>query len=107
MNNSYNGRKVFDLCLIISILLFLLHLYYFCSSAAAQWGLMPGIALNVMIKIEDTGFFRYIWFSKLLALVFLALSLMGPAGRRDKKVGWESTVALISIGLMLFFVSAY
>jgi len=108
MNNIHvdNRRGIFDGCLAASVLLLLLHLYYYCCDAARHWGLMPDPALKVMEKIEDTGFFHHIGVSKLLAVVFLALSLFGPSGRKDKKFNVRVTAILLAVGLSLFFISA-
>ncbi len=104
--NTDNRRGIFDGCLAASVLLLLLHLYYFCSDTAAQWGLMPEGALKVMVKIEATGFFRHIGVSKLLALVFLGLSLLGARGRKNNQLDMRVTVGLVVAGLLLFFLSA-
>jgi len=108
MNNAYTDhrRGIFNGCLASSVLLFLLHLYYYCRAIVLHWGLMPDPALKVMVKIEATGFFRHIGVSKFLALVFLALSLLGPSGRKNKKFNAAITASLVMTGLVIFFISA-
>jgi len=88
--NSWDQRRVFDSCLTISILLLLLHFYYYCSDTFYRWGWMPSTAIFVLSKIAATGFFDHAWFSKLLSLVFMALVCWGPSGNRRGVIGGKS-----------------
>jgi hypothetical protein len=97
---------VFDLCLAVSIFLLLLHSYYYCAPAFSMWGLMPDTAVQILVKIEKTGLFRNIYFSKIWCLVFLALSLMGRTGRKSEKVKWTACLVYILIGAGIYFFSS-
>src|SRR5438445_10616409 len=102
--NRWDRRRVFDSCLTISILLLLLHFYYCCSDTFYRWGWMPSMASFVLSKIAATGFFDHAYFSKLLALLFMALALLGPSGYKSERIGWRSCAGLILAGVGLYFL---
>jgi len=102
--NSWDRRRVFDSCLTISILLLLLHFYYYCSDTFYRWGWMPSMAIFVLSKIAATGFFDHAWLSKLLSLVFMALAMLGPSGYKREHIGWRSYAGLVLVGMVLYFL---
>jgi len=102
--NSWDQRRVFDSCLTISILLLLLHFYYYCTDTFYRWGWMPSMAIFVLSKIAATGFFDHAWLSKLLSLVFMALALLGPSGYKRECIGRKSYAGLVLAGMVLYFL---
>ncbi|MDO6433054.1 YWFCY domain-containing protein [Flavitalea sp. BT771] len=106
INNTRDYRMVFDLCLAVSVFLLLLHSYYYCSHAFLMWQLMPDAAVEILVKIQKTGLFRNIYFSKIGSLVFMALSLMGRTGRKSEKVQWTTCLVYILIGAVIYFLSS-
>jgi hypothetical protein len=97
---------VLDLCLAVSVFLLILHCYYYCSHAFSMWQLMPDAAVKTLINIQKTGLFRNIYFSKIWSLVFLALSLVGRAGRKSEKVKWPVCLVYVSTGAGIYFLSS-
>lgn len=108
MNTGENEqalRKIMDMTRLISIVLLCLHFYYFCYTAFAEWHLTAGLTERLMGNIRKTGLFDNFHFSKLFALGFLVISLMGAKGRKDEKLGYKTAFAYIIAGLVVYFLS--
>ncbi len=58
-----------------------------------------------MSNIGNTGLFVNFHKSKLFALGFLFISLMGARGRKDEKLSYKTAVAYIISGLLIYFLS--
>jgi hypothetical protein len=58
-----------------------------------------------MSNIRNTGLFDSFHRSKLFALAFLAISLMGVRGRKDEKLSYKTAFAYIITGLLIYFLS--
>jgi hypothetical protein len=92
-------------CLILSIALLVLHFYYYCYTAFEQWHLTATLTDRLISNISNTGLFDNFHKSKLFALGFLFISLMGARGRKDEKLSYKSAVAYIISGLLIYFLS--
>jgi hypothetical protein len=90
----------------ISIFLLLLHFYYFDYDLFYRWGLTARIGDELLTHIWDTGLFANFTRSKLIALLFLGLSLLSSRGRKDEKVRYRRAAGLILGGVILFFGSS-
>lgn len=60
-----------------------------------------------MGNIRNTGLFNDFQTSKLFALGFLTISLMGAKGRKDEKLNYKTALAYIIIGLLIYFLSYF
>ncbi|MCG7752231.1 YWFCY domain-containing protein [Flavihumibacter cheonanensis] len=91
---------------LISLVLLFLHLYYYQYTAFQTWGLVSPFSDRLLENIHNTGLFRYFFISKALALVFLAISLLGGRGRKDEKMNYKIAIAYSLTGLLIYIGSS-
>ena len=103
--NEQALRKVLDMTRFISILLLVLHVYYFCYAVLEEWQLTHPLIDQLAGSIRGTGLFDTFHRSKGLALCFLFVSLLGASGRKHEKLGDGPGLACLLCGLLLFFGS--
>ncbi len=103
--NEQALRKILDMTRLISIVILIIHFYYYCYIAFAGWGLVSQFSDRLLGNIYNTGLFRSFHHSKLIALGFLAISLLGAKGRKDEKLSYKTAFAYIITGLLLYFFS--
>ncbi|MBS1532563.1 MAG: YWFCY domain-containing protein [Bacteroidetes bacterium] len=105
--NEQALRKILDMTRFISLFLLGLHGYYYCYGAFREWHLTATISDNILKNIVRTGLFHSFLTSKLMALGFLAVSLLGSRGRKDEKLNYKTALAYAIAGLCLYFVSYF
>ena len=105
--NEQGLRKIIDLTRFASIIILLLHFYYFCYRAFEQWEITSTITDRLMKNISQTGLFTSVFISKLIAAGLLIISLLGAQGKKDEKINKRSIAAYLLIGLLLFFGSSW
>ncbi len=105
--NEQGLRKIIDLTRIVSISILTLHFYYYCYGAFKQWQITSTITDRMLGNISHTGLFNNFHISKLIALGFLLISLIGAKGRKDEKLLYKNAFTYIITGLVLYFVSAF
>lgn len=103
--NEQALRKILDMTRLISIAILVLHFYYYCYTAFEQWHLTVTLTDRLMGNIRNTGLFNNFHTSKLFALGFLTISLMGARGRKDEKSNYKTAFAYIITGLLIYFLS--
>lgn len=103
--NEQALRKILDMTRLISIAILALHFYYYCYAAFVQWEFTAELTDRLMGNIEATGLFSTFQKSKVIALGFLAISLIGAKGRKDEKLSYRTAFAYIIIGLLIYFLS--
>lgn len=103
--NEQALRKILDMTRFISIVILLIHYYYYCYAAFQQWQLVSAFSDRILNNIYRTGIFYSFIKSKLIALGFLAISLLGAKGRKHEKMNYKTAFAYLIIGLLLYFVS--
>jgi hypothetical protein len=103
--NEQGLRKILDLTRLISIVVLLLHFYYYCYAAFKQWQIRSDITDRLLSNIYNTGLFSHFHKSKLFALLFLVISLFGARGRKDEKLNYKTAFAYLLSGLLLYFIS--
>lgn len=103
--NEQALRKILDMTRLISIAILVLHFYYYCYTAFEQWHLTVTLTDRLMGNIRNTGLFNNFNTSKLFALAFLTISLMGARGRKDEKLNYKTAFAYIITGLLMYFLS--
>jgi hypothetical protein len=103
--NEQALRKILDMTRLIGILLLGLHFYYYCYSAFKNWQLVSEFSDSILGNIHNTGLFSNFHKSKLFALGFLIISLMGSKGRKDEKLNHKTAFAYIITGILLYFIS--
>jgi len=103
--NEQALRKILDMTRLIAITILALHCYYYCYSAFRQWGMTVELTDRLMGNIQRTGLFSNFIKSKLIALGFLAISLIGATGKKDEKLGYKTAFSYIISGLLTYFIS--
>lgn len=104
--NEMGLRKILDMTRFAGIFMLILHFYFYCYSAFRSWGLYSDITDSILTNTANTGLFSSFFYSKLIALGLLLISLIGTRGRKSdelhpKRIGW-----LLLLGIVLFFGSA-
>ena len=75
--NEQALRKILDMTRLISIVILVIHFYYYCYAAFQEWGLIGTFSDRILSNIYQTGLFGYFAKSKLVSLGFLLISLLG------------------------------
>jgi hypothetical protein len=103
--NEQALRKILDMTRLISIIILVIHFYYYCYAAFREWHLVSGFSDKIMGNIHHTGLFSNFHKSKLFALGFLMISLIGAKGRKDEKLNYKTAFAYIITGTLIYFIS--
>ncbi len=98
--------KIIAFMRAVSILLVLIHLYWFCYDFFIE----NGWTLEIINKILDNfnrtaGLFEHTLYTKVFAMVLLALSCLGTRGVKNEKITWRKIYFLLIIGFILFFLN--
>jgi len=96
-------RKATDLSRWLSVVMLLLHFYYYCYDAMVYWGFTAALPDRILGNISRTGLFSSGVKSLLMALAFLTLSLFGAKGRKTATIGYSRGLIYIVMGLSLYF----
>lgn len=109
MQNSGENQqalvKILDMTRFIAIAILVLHFYYYLYGAFLEWGLTHSVTKKLMGNIQNTGLFSSLVKSKLIALMFLCISLVGAKGKKDEKLNYKVALAYIISGLLVYFIS--
>ncbi|MCM0238800.1 YWFCY domain-containing protein [Bacteroides fragilis] len=98
--------KIMDFLRAVSILLVVINIYWYCYEAIQLWGVNIGVVDKVLMNFHRTaGLFGSILYTKLFALVLLALSCLGTHGVKEEKITWRKIWAVLAIGFVLFFLN--
>ncbi|HVW99506.1 MAG TPA: conjugal transfer protein MobC [Candidatus Babeliaceae bacterium] len=103
--NEQGLRKIMDLTRIISVTVLLLHFYFTCYKAFLDWHLTSKITDRLLQNIAHTGLFAGFHKAKLIALGFLAISMIGVKGRKDEKITFRKALMYLASGLLFYFAS--
>lgn len=90
----------------VSILFVLMHLYWFCYSFFVQQGWTLEIVNKILSNFQRTAkLFSHTLYSKLFALVLLALSCLGTRGVKNERITWVKINTALAVGFALFFLN--
>src|SRR4051812_22773969 len=103
--NEQGLRKIIDMTRMISLIVLMLHFYYYCYNAFAEWSLTTTLTSRVLANIFATGLFSSFSKSKLISLVFLLISLLGARGKKDERLNYKKVAIYVLLGLVLYFFS--
>lgn len=104
--NEAGLRKILDFTRLGSILVLLLHFYFYCYGAFERWGFTTPWGDQFLQNIARTGLYSTVWKSKLIALGLLGISLLGARGKKSENINPRSILAYLILGLSLYFSSA-
>jgi len=98
--------KVMDFMRALSILFVVINVYWFCYEAVHEWGINIGVVDKILMNFNRTaGLFTNILWTKIFAVVFLALSCLGTRGVKEEKITWGKIYVCLGIGFVLFFLN--
>ena len=98
--------KIMDFLRAVSIILVVVHLYWYGYEAVRLWGIDIGVVDRVLVNFDRTaGLFHHILYTKLFALLLLALSCLGTKGVKEEKITWGRIWTVLAAGLALFFLN--
>jgi hypothetical protein len=98
--------KIMAFMRAVSILLVLMHFYWFCYGFFAERGWTLEIIGKILTNFNRTaGLFSHTLFTKIFALLLLALSCLGTKGVKNEKITWAKIYTALAIGFVLFFLN--
>lgn len=100
--NETGLRKILDFTRLGSIIILLLHCYYYCYGTFKSWGLTAEIGDRFLVNLRSTGLFNTLYTSKLLALGLLLISLLGSRGKKEEKISRQTITFYLLTGLIIY-----
>ncbi|WP_443023380.1 conjugal transfer protein MobC [Sphingobacterium sp.] len=98
--------KIMAFMRAVSILLVLMNFYWFCYSVFHDQGWTLEVIERILKNFQRTsGLFNNSTYSKLFALILLALSCLGTKGVKNEKIRWKNINLHLSVGIIFFFLS--
>ncbi|MCC2600582.1 conjugal transfer protein MobC [Sphingobacterium sp. FBM7-1] len=98
--------KIMAFMRAVSILLVLMHFYWFCYGFFAERGWTLEIIGKILTNFNRTaGLFSHTLYTKIFALILLALSCLGTKGVKNEKITWAKIYTALVIGFVLFFLN--
>lgn len=98
--------KIMAFMRAVSVLLVLMHLYWFCYGFFIERGWTLELINKILGNFQRTaGLFSHTLYTKLFALVLLALSCLGSKGVKNEKITWSKIYVALVIGVILFFLN--
>ena len=98
--------KIMAFMRAVSILLVLMHLYWFCYGFFLERGWTLEIINKMLGNFDRTaGLFSHTLYTKAFALVLLALSCLGTKGVKNEKITWTKIYVALGVGFILFFLN--
>lgn len=98
--------KIMAFMRAVSILLVLMHLYWFCYGFFLERGWTLELINKVLGNFQRTsGLFSHTLYTKVFALVLLSLSCLGTKGVKNEKITWSKIFVALGIGFVLFFLN--
>lgn len=98
--------KIMAFMRAVSILLVLMHLYWFCYRFFLERGWTLKLINKILANFDRTaGLFSHPLYTKVFSVVLLALSCLGTKGVKNEKITWSKIFVAFSIGFVLFFLN--
>lgn len=98
--------KIMAFMRAVSILLVLMHLYWYCYGFFLERGWTLEVVNQILRNFQRTaGLFSHLLYSKIFALLLLALSCLGTKGVKNEKITWHKIYVVLAIGIILFFLN--
>ena len=98
--------KIMDFLRAVSIILVVIHIYWYCYEAIQLWGINIGVVDKMLMNFQRTaGLFGSIIYTKIFALVLLALSCLGTTGVKEEKITRKKIWTVLAVGFILFFLN--
>jgi hypothetical protein len=105
--NEQGLRKIVDMTRLISLVMLVLHFYYYCYGAFKEIRWTAQISDRLLSNISHTGLFSSFNKSKLIALGFLIISLLGARGKKNERLNYKTALIYLLIGVLFYFGSYF
>jgi len=100
-NKSYS---VASLCVVTSVILVLLHIYFCYYSVFDKMGWTTIFTDRILLLTLKTGLFDNVYTTKGGALIFLFLSGWGGPVRKDPEIAFRKSLLLLMTGLFIYLL---
>ena len=98
--------KIMEFGRAVSIFLLVVHVYVYCYPSITAWHLNLEVIDRILVNFNNTtGIFNCILWSKLLAVLLLAVSCLGTHGVKGEKITWPKIYVALVAGCALFFLN--
>lgn len=96
--------KIMEFGRAVSIFLLVVHVYVYCYPSIASWNLNLEVIDKIIMNFNNTtGIFNCVLWSKLAAILLLAVSCLGTKGVKGEKITRHKIHAALFAGCILFF----
>ncbi len=96
--------KIIELLRAVSILIAIIHIYWFCYEAVQVVNINLGVVDKILLNFQKTtGLFSNPLWTKLICLLFIALSCLGTRGVKSEKITWIRITVFLITGIIFFF----
>ena len=90
----------------VSILIVLMHFYWFCYGFFLERSWTLEVVNKILRNFDRTvSLFSHTLYTKIFALLLLALSCLGTKGVKNEKITWSKIYMTLVIGFVLFFLN--
>lgn len=96
--------KIMAFMRAVSILIVLMHLYWYCYVFFLERGWTLQIINTILGKFNHKAdLFSHVLYTKVFAILLLALSCLGTKGVKNEKITWTKIYSTLGIGFIFFF----
>ena len=80
----------------VSIILVVMNVYWYCYATVEGHGINIGVVDSILLNFNrEAGLFHSVLYTKLFALLLLALSCLGTKGVINEKITWSRIRAVL------------
>ena len=98
--------KIMEFGRAVSIFLLVVHVYVYRYPSILEWQIQLGVVDKILMNFNNTtGIFNCVLWSKLAAVLLLAISCLGTKGVKGEKITWGQIYAALFTGIILFFLN--
>ena len=98
--------KIMAFMRAVSILIVLMHFYWFCYGFFLERSWTLEVVNKILRNFDRTvSLFSHTLYTKIFALLLLALSCLGTKGVKNEKITWSKIYMTLGIGFVLFFLN--
>ncbi|WP_412468704.1 conjugal transfer protein MobC [Pedobacter sp. KLB.chiD] len=98
--------KIMAFMRAVSIILVLMHFYWYCYSAFADKGWTIEVINKILTNFQRTaGLFSHTIYSKAFAFILLALSCFGTKGVKNEKITRTKINLVLTVGFIFYFLN--
>lgn len=100
--------KIMEFMRAVSIILVVLHIYWFCYETFREWNITIGTVDKILSNFQrTTGLFGHMLYTKLFSVLLLALSCFGSKGIKSENITWNKIYTALAVGFVFFFLNGW